>query len=399
MNAIITAPVVTANEDTLLLAKWYKAEGDFISNGDILCGVETTKATVDIEANSDGYLAHLAEEGAQISVGAPIAALTEVAGEDIKTLIEGIAETAEKKRWTKKAALVAKRLGIDIELLAAANGGSRVTEADVLAAHETSSAGSTEIAKPTRPPSATSEAKNVARSLRRADDLHEDGFPTNQPERLILLGGAAGAGAMAVDVLSRTHLQRPVAILDGNTAAHGKTVGGVPVLGGLGMIDELRDADAFDAAIILFTQDVDERAAVFLDLKSKGVKFANLIDPTVQIRGGTTFGEGNLVMAKGYFSTAVTVGDNCFFGSHCVVEHHSNIGSHCAFGPRTTTSGAVTVGDRVKTGMSVSIEPYITIGANSLIASGCVITGNIAANSLVKARQTHSTHERKKAGQ
>jgi acetyltransferase-like isoleucine patch superfamily enzyme len=57
------------------------------------------------------------------------------------------------------------------------------------------------------------------------------------------------------------------------------------------------------------------------------------------------------------------------------------------------------VGDRVKTGMSVSIEPYITIGANSLIASGCVITGNIAANSLVKARQTHSTHERKKAGQ
>jgi acetyltransferase-like isoleucine patch superfamily enzyme len=103
-------------------------------------------------------------------------------------------------------------------------------------------------------------------------------------------------------------------------------------------------------------------------------------------------------MANTFLSTAVTIGDNCFFASHCVVEHHGRIGNHCAFGPRTTTSGAINVGDRVKTGMSVSIEPYITIGANSLIASGCVITGDIPANSLVKAQLTHSTHNYKRAG-
>ena len=398
MSALIKAPAVTANEDTLILAKWYKTEGDFIKKGDILCGVETTKATVDVEANADGYLAQLAEEGAQISVGSPIAALTESAGENIQSLIEESTQTSETRRWTKKAALVARRLGVDIEKLADANGGETVSEADVLSANEGAEAGSAEPPKQHKTSTIFDVAQKVTKPKQRRDDLFEDSFRVNQPERVLLLGGAAGAGAMTIDVLSRTHRQRPVAILDGNEAAHGKSVGGVPILGSLEMIDELLSTDAFDAAIILFTQDVHERAAVFNDLKSKGVRFTNLIDPTVQIRGGTTLGEGNLVMANCFFSTAVTIGDNCFFGSHCVVEHHSRIGSHCGFGPRTTTSGAVTVGDRVKTGMSVSIEPYITIGANSLIASGCVITGDIPAHSLVKAQQTHTTHDYKKAG-
>ena len=93
----------------------------------------------------------------------------------------------------------------------------------------------------------------------------------------------------------------------------------------------------------------------------------------------------------------MTIGDNNFFASHCCVEHHSRIGSHCAFGPRTTTSGGVTIGDRVKTGMAVAIEPYVTIGGNSLIASGCVITTDVPPDSIVKAQVSHSVRPRGKS--
>jgi sugar O-acyltransferase (sialic acid O-acetyltransferase NeuD family) len=373
MSRIVAAPAISTNEDSVTLVRWHKTEGEPVRRGEILCDVETTKATVEVEADVDGFLRRLADEGAQVRIGAPLAAIVDEASEDAAPLLARAASPvdAARKPWTKKAEILARRKGIDIEALARAKG-APVTEADL--------AEGAEAPITTRPVAAASPA-------RRTPDLHEDRFPANRPERVLLLGGGAGAGAMTVDVLARIPHQRAAGILDSNMETHGKTVGGVPVLGALDRIDSLWAEGFFDGAIILFTQDVVERARVFLALKAKGIRFANIIDPTVEVRGGTTFGEGNLIMARAFFSTAVTVGDNNFFASHCCVEHHSRIGSHCAFGPRTTTSGAVTIGDRVKTGMAVSVEPYISIGSDSLIASGCVITGDIPAGSVLKTQQ------------
>jgi acetyltransferase-like isoleucine patch superfamily enzyme len=370
MSRIVTAPAISTNEENVTLVRWCTADGDAVRKGDVLCEMETTKATVEVEAESDGFLRRLVPEGAQLRIGAPIAALLDRRDEDHAPLLSRDKEPTQlgERRWTKKAEILARRRGIDIEALAR-DKGAPVTEADLA---ETSA-----MPRPAARPALQ----------RRVADLHEDRFPANRPERVLLLGGGAGAGAMTVDVLSRLPNQRAVGILDSNPETHGKTVGGVPILGALDRIEALWAEGFFDGAIILFTQDVVEREAVFRTYKAKGVRFANVIDPTVEIRGGSTFGEGNLIMGRGYFSTAVTIGDNNFFASQCCVEHHSRIGNHCTFGPRTTTSGAVTIGDRVKTGMAVSIEPYLAIGSDCRIASGCVITGDLPVGSLVKAQQ------------
>ncbi len=377
MNTIIPAPALGANEDRVTLTEWHVADRAKVSAGDVVCSVETTKATVEVEAPCDGYLVRVAAEGAEIAVGAPLAAIADAPDVDISALLAKPATEAAKP-WTKKAEILARRAGIDIAELAAELGRT-VGEADIKAAAAPRPAANV-TALPTPP--------------RRTGDLHEDRFPAGRPERVLLLGGGAGAGAMTIDVLSRVHHQRAVGILDSNPQTHGKTVGGVPVLGALDLIDALWADGAFDGAIILFTQDVDERAEVFQRLKARGVRFANVIDPTVELRGATTLGEGNLIMAHAFFSTAVAIGDNNFFASHCCVEHHSRIGSHCAFGPRTITSGAVTIGDRVKTGMQVAVEPYVTIGSHVRIASGSVVTQDVPSGSLLKAQPTHVVRPR-----
>ncbi len=383
MSTLVAAPAFGANENSVTLTQWHVADRTRVRAGDVICGVETTKATVEVESPADGFLVRIAQEGTEVPVGAPLAAIAETADANFDALLAKPAETTAKP-WTKKAEILAKRAGLDIAALAAALGRT-VTEADIRATTDA----------PTSPAKATTNVMSLPAPVpRRTADLHEDRFPANRPERVLLLGGGAGAGAMTVDVLSRVHHQRAVGILDSNAETHGKTVGGVPVLGPIDRIDALWAEGAFDGAIILFTQDVDERAAVFAALKSRGIRFANVIDPTVELRGATTIGEGNLVMANTFFSTAVTIGDNNFFASHCCVEHHSRIGSHCAFGPRTTTSGAVTVGDRVKTGMGVMVEPYVTIGADTRIASGCVVTAEVPAGSLLKAQATHVVRPR-----
>ncbi|XP_020277025.1 dihydrolipoyllysine-residue acetyltransferase component 2 of pyruvate dehydrogenase complex, mitochondrial-like [Asparagus officinalis] len=61
------------------IARWLKKEGDKVSPGEVLCEIETDKATVEMECMEDGYIAKIIQgDGAQnIKVGEPIAITVE----------------------------------------------------------------------------------------------------------------------------------------------------------------------------------------------------------------------------------------------------------------------------------------------------------------------------------
>jgi pyruvate dehydrogenase E2 component (dihydrolipoamide acetyltransferase) len=69
------------------IAHWSKHEGDEVHGGDVLCEVETDKATMDYESTIDGKLLKiLAPEGASVKVGELIA-IAGRDGEDISGLV------------------------------------------------------------------------------------------------------------------------------------------------------------------------------------------------------------------------------------------------------------------------------------------------------------------------
>jgi len=73
--------------ETGTLARWHKKEGDIVASGDVLCEVETDKATMDYESSAEGTLLKiLLPEGGQANVGDPIAIVGKP-GEDITALI------------------------------------------------------------------------------------------------------------------------------------------------------------------------------------------------------------------------------------------------------------------------------------------------------------------------
>lgn len=68
------------------IASWQKKAGETVETGDILCEVETDKATMDYEATQEGTLLEiLLEEGEDAPVGEPIAIIGEK-GEDVSEL-------------------------------------------------------------------------------------------------------------------------------------------------------------------------------------------------------------------------------------------------------------------------------------------------------------------------
>ena len=81
----------TMEEGTIV--KWHKKEGDPVAQSDIICEVETDKATMEYEAVNEGTLLKiLVRDGGQARVGEPIAVVGEP-GEDIS----GMLKEAEQK--------------------------------------------------------------------------------------------------------------------------------------------------------------------------------------------------------------------------------------------------------------------------------------------------------------
>ncbi|CAB1115665.1 unnamed protein product [Ectocarpus sp. CCAP 1310/34] len=98
------------------IGSWGKQEGDEIAAGDVVCEVETDKATVDFDAQDDSFMAkHLVEAGTQdIAVGTPIfvtvddadsvAAFKDFEAEAVQGEPEAAAPAAEAAPTPKEAA-------------------------------------------------------------------------------------------------------------------------------------------------------------------------------------------------------------------------------------------------------------------------------------------------------
>ena len=76
MAEIIDMPKLSDTMTVGTLVKWNVKEGDTLAFGDILCEVETDKATMEVQNTIPGVLLKTyAAAGAQLPVGAPIAAI------------------------------------------------------------------------------------------------------------------------------------------------------------------------------------------------------------------------------------------------------------------------------------------------------------------------------------
>ena len=375
---VIYVPTVSVNENEVKLIGWLKKPGEFVKKNEIICEVETTKSTYDIEAEAEGYLYYIVKEGATLAVGHPLAIVTDKAESDYAPLFDtlsvpekktGTASASTGKRFTKKAELIAARAGVMIEDISTEE--AVITE-DILARHIESKKGSAV-------PSVAKSGNIVIVE----DDLVDSFHPVNRQERILILGAGGGCN-LVLDIVCRLSHQRAVIILDSNKSLHNKYMMGVKVVGTIDLIDELWAAGKFDGVISTIVKDNDERKDIFLAVRAKGIPFANIIGETSNIRSNVKMGMGNLIVSGCYLAPSVTIGDNNFLAAHTAIEHHSEVGSHCTFGPRFTASGKVTIGDSCKFGTGVFVEPFVKIGSNTTVASGAIITGHIPGDSIVK---------------
>lgn len=152
--------------ETGTIAKWNLGEGDAFAAGDVLCEVETDKATVDYEAQDDGIIAKILKDGqdaVDLDVGVPICVVVEEADEVaafadfVVAQEEGKSESGDDAASSPAVVVAAEAIakevtvslehilmpsarhlsqskGVDATGLAGSGKGGRITKGDVLQA-------------------------------------------------------------------------------------------------------------------------------------------------------------------------------------------------------------------------------------------------------------------------
>ncbi|RYG92831.1 pyruvate dehydrogenase [Loktanella sp. IMCC34160] len=91
----VTMPQLGMAQDAGKIVSWLKAPGDPVAKGDALFEVETDKATMEVEAQADGFLTGVvAGEGEDVPVGSVIARISESADDDTPAAPAPTAEAA-----------------------------------------------------------------------------------------------------------------------------------------------------------------------------------------------------------------------------------------------------------------------------------------------------------------
>ncbi len=93
----MTIPTVGESITEVTVATWLKNDGDFVEMDEVLCELESDKATFELPAEASGILRIKAEEGATIEIGALICEIEESDGSAQNTPKEEVKEESQEE--------------------------------------------------------------------------------------------------------------------------------------------------------------------------------------------------------------------------------------------------------------------------------------------------------------
>lgn len=198
----ITIPSVGESITSATLGTWHKGDGDYVRSGEVILTIETDKISTELESDKDGILKHLASEGDELEIGAPVAAIEEgeapeggapegggkeksepepgpgdsgESGEE-KEEEAPAAETAgassdDSVKATPVARKIAEEKGIDLAGVTGSGAGGKVTKSDVLGAVADEEAAPVESGAPAAKGKGRTTRKKMS-SLRRKIATH-----------------------------------------------------------------------------------------------------------------------------------------------------------------------------------------------------------------------------------
>ncbi|AGX06489.1 hexapeptide transferase family protein [Bacillus sp. NRRL B-14911] len=365
----LKVPTLGPNDEFATISEWLIEDDEGIKDGQGIVVVETTKTTIELEAESNGFLYRLVEEGEEVTPGTTIAIITTEKNRDLVEKFkqnqsneskENQSEIPGDVQLTKKAAALVEKLNISYDQLPK---GVILKEVDIYKISE--------------------EKKSKAT---KSQPMNNERTPLNISDhsQKVLIYGGGGHAKMCIDIIRQMHNLSIAGIIDDGLEV-GSHVVGVPVLGDKSILDQLYD-EGYRLIVIGVGAITNHtlREQIFNLLKDKGFRFPNIIHPKAAIEPSALLGEGNQVMANAVIGSEVKLGSNNIINCGTVVSHDSTIYSNVHLTPGAILAGGVTIRDNTIVGMGTTVYLQVEIGSNVVIQNNCRITRNINDNQYIK---------------
>lgn len=367
MIEAIKTPFIGVNDNECNLTSINAKDGEFLKKDDLVCEVETTKATFDVFAPFDGYIYLVAEINDELKVGDTIC-LISTKSKEKKIISQEYSDTILSTKATIdssitiKAKILLKKHKLSVDDIKNVYPDRKIDEKLI----------NEFLSKTNNYHTRIGLSKDEISKVKTFDNSQ------NNKNKIGIIGGVSGGGAqIIIDSLINSSDLVPTAIFDSDESFVGSNILGVPIVGSHEAVVEWKKNSRIDLLIIAFNKNLEEREKVYNSFKSMGISFANIIDVKADIRSGLEIGEGNVILGQTYIGPGTKIGNNNFISSNVCLEHGNILGSHCSFGPAVYTSGNVTIGDKIRFGTGIHIEPNINIGNEAIISSGSTIVNHV----------------------
>lgn len=201
---------------------------------------------------------------------------------------------------------------------------------------------------------------------------------TNAPRRVAVVG-CGGLGRETLEALrAGPDAQPAVGFLDEDASRHGRSVAGLPVLGGPDWLVKHPDASF---VVAIGAPAVVERIASLPELAGRAA--APVVHPSAVVGSTCAIGEGTIVLPGATMTADVVVGKHVVVNPLCSLAHDVVIEDFAQLTPGVALSGNVRVGRGAYVGTGACVKQGVTIGARAIVGAGAVVLRDVPPGATV----------------
>lgn len=206
--------------------------------------------------------------------------------------------------------------------------------------------------------------------------------------------GAGGHGRVVLDILVSARQYQVLGFLDSNPALHGRRMDGLPILGDLDALADLRKQGIGSAVVAIGDNGIRRDMADHIE--AAGFELINAIHPSANLARNVNLGRNVVVAAGALVCAHCQIGDSVILNTGCIVDHETMIGTAAHVCPGARIAGRVAIESGAFVGIGATVLQGIRIGCEAIIGGGAVVIRDVDPLTTVvgvPARVLHSAPE------
>lgn len=360
----ITIPLLNPNEPESLVVHLAVDEGQYVSEGSVLCVLETTKSTVEVVAEIDGYIISLQVSENDLALAGSLLCYiaqsenwqpeisNKTLSRDSEFSQDGLPKSELPKglRITNPALRLATSKELDISLLPK----DRMVTTEVVE----------EFLNQTTKPTIISKKIDT--------------------RKLIVYGGG-GHGKSIIEAIRSQAVYEIVGVIDDGLVA-GDRVLDVEILGGSKVLAGLLEKGIGQAVnAVGGIGNIKSRIQVFELILGNGFSCPTVVHASAVVEPSAEISSGVQILPLSYVGSAASIGFGVIINTSAVVSHDCSLADYVNISPGAVLAGGVEIGYGTLIGMGVTINLNVSIGDHVRIGNGATVKSHVPDGTIIKA--------------